>query len=215
MTVPAFELARTTVTRAQFLEFAGQYPFPRVKGVPAKQAGNLPANEVSWWAAYLYCAWIGARLPSEAEWEYACRAGTTSAYSFGNDVSELKDHAWYFVNSGQRVLPEKTKWAVSKLDEPWGCRVHPVGEKKPNPWGLLDMHGNVLEWCQDKYRSTYEGAPVDGSALEDEASGYRVIRGGSFDYPAGRARSAYRGRGHPSYRWESLGFRPARFVTPD
>jgi len=98
------------------------------------------------------------RLPSEAEWEYAARAGTTTRYCFGDDPSELGEYAWYGANS---------------------VKTHPVGQKKPNTWELYDMHGNVWEWVQDEWHSTYDGAPTDGSAWEEEGISYRVTRGGS------------------------------------
>ena len=100
------------------------------------------------------------RLPSEAEWEYACRAGTQTRYSFGDDESKLNEYAWYDKNSGSET--------------------HPVGQKKPNPWGLYDMHGNVWEWVQDRWHGDYNGAPSDGSAWEDGSGSDRVDRGGSW-----------------------------------
>jgi len=127
------------------------------------------------------------RLPSEAEWEYACRAGTTTRYSFGDSESELGDYAWYEDNSGEKT--------------------HPVGQKKPNSWGLYDMHGNVWEWVQDKWQDDYDGAPTDGSAWERGDGASRVVRGGGWGSSAGDCRSADRYPYDPRYRDLDLGFR--------
>ena len=113
------------------------------------------------------------RLPTEAEWEYACRAGTT-----GDSAGDLKKLAWYSDSSGNRT--------------------HAVGQKQPNPWGLADMHGNVWEWCQDWYHDSYYGAPTDGSAWLSGGGGeykLRVLRGGSWSSYADYLRSAF--RDHP------------------
>jgi len=129
------------------------------------------------------------RLPSEAEWEYACRAGTTTRHSFDDDESELYDYAWYYLNSG------------------W--QTHPVGQKKPNSWGLYDMYGNVHEWVQDCWHSDYNGAPTDGSAWEVACyhGAVRVYRGGSWGGCARLCQSAYRDQDDPRGRSDSLGFR--------
>lgn len=202
VTLRAFDLATTTVTAEQWSAFErGAVGEPR-----------LPATRVSWWASRLFCAWIGARLPSESEWEYACRAGTSKRWSCGDDEESLLDYAWVFRNSGKKILPVTTKWDVSKVLGEWGCSARPVATKKPNPWGLFDMHGNVWEWCEDTTHASYAGAPSDGSAWVDPAGGGRVIRGGSWSVPAGGARSAYRGRFDPWVRDGELGFRPARSV---
>ena len=137
------------------------------------------------------------RLPTEAEWEYACRAGTTTVYSFGDDVSELARYGWFSSNSGRTT--------------------HPVGGKRPNAWGLYDMHGNVFEWCQDWYGDYPSGSVTDptGPASGDS----RVLRGGSFGLRASDVRSAFRlayqpdfrpTPGQPVLRDVSPGFRPAR-----
>ncbi len=145
---------------------------------------NQPAVTITPFAARQYTKWISGitghnyRLPSEAEWEYAARAGTTTAYSFGDDASKLGDYAWYDKNSNDMT--------------------HPVGKKKPNPWGLYDVHGNVAEWTLDQY---YPNAyaklgpgPVDAKdAIRWPTKTYpRVLRGGSWLAPAAAARSAAR-----------------------
>ncbi len=113
------------------------------------------------------------RLPSEAEWEYAARAGTQTTYSFGDTTEKLGDHAWYTGNAAG--------------NDP------PVGAKKPNPWGLYDIHGYLWEWCADGWHPNYEGAPADGSArIEGGDAKKRVLRGGSWKDPAERLTSFYR-----------------------
>ena len=144
---------------------------------------GYPAISMTQHAANKYCQWLSAqtghfyRLPTEAEWEYACRAGTTTAYSFGDDVSKLDDYAWHYENSEYQYQP--------------------VGQKKPNPWGLHDMHGNVIEWCLDQYsEKDYEtmaaaGTPVD--PWRKATTLYpRVARGGSWDDDPDALRSAAR-----------------------
>jgi formylglycine-generating enzyme required for sulfatase activity len=128
------------------------------------------------------------RLPSEAEWEYACRAGTTTAWTFGDKVEELGDYSWYKKNAPG--------------NDP------PVGVKKANPWGLCDMHGYVAEWVLDTVHNNYQGAPVDGSAWTDEkATEQRITRGGSFaDEPAVQ-RSAARQFVSGTEKNDKIGFR--------
>jgi formylglycine-generating enzyme required for sulfatase activity len=139
---------------------------------------GCPAICMTQFAARQYTRWLSMktgrfyRLPTEAEWEYACRAGTTTTYSFGDDVEQLGEYAWYFDNSDDRY--------------------HEVGSKKPNPWGLYDMHGNVAEWVLDGYdKDGYRGGAVD--PIQWPKGLYpRVVRGGSWDDDADRLRSAAR-----------------------
>jgi len=150
---------------------------------------GYPAISMTQHAANKYCQWLSAktghfyRLPTEAEWEYACRAGTTTAYSFGDDPSQIGDYAWYKKNSD--------------------FKYQKVGRKKPNPWGLYDMHGNVAEWCLDQYEATYDKFP--GSIANDPwvkaTTPYpHAVRGGSWDDPPELLRSAARKASDKSWK---------------
>jgi formylglycine-generating enzyme required for sulfatase activity len=139
------------------------------------------------------------QLPTEAQWEYACRAGSTTKYFFGNDEKDLGEYAWFIKNSDGKE--------------------HPVGEKKPNAWGLYDMHGNVWQWCQDRYyvqwlgRNYYKESPVDDPPGPAVSAAEHVYRGGSWYDPAEYCRSAFRYSCFPDYRCGFLGFRVARVPT--
>ncbi|MGP8322084.1 MAG: SUMF1/EgtB/PvdO family nonheme iron enzyme, partial [Methanosarcinaceae archaeon] len=155
---------------------------------------DLPVETVSWDDAQEFIKKLNEkestdkyRLPSEAEWEYAARAGTTTRYSFGDDDSKLGEYAWYSKNSGDKT--------------------HPVGSKKANPWGLYDMHGNVWEWVQDEWHDTYNGAPNDGSAWEDGSGASRVLRSGGCFYLIKNCGSANRNHYDTGFRDRTLGFR--------
>ena len=156
---------------------------------------DLPVVEVSWNDVQEFIRKLNEkegtdkyRLPSEAEWEYACRAGTTTRYSFGDSESKLGDYEWYDGNSDDKI--------------------HPVGKKKPNPYGLYDVHGTVREWVQDELHSDYAGTPTDGSAWESGDGVDRVFRGGSWNSPAGDCRSAHRDGGDPGFfNPRTIGFR--------
>jgi formylglycine-generating enzyme required for sulfatase activity len=176
--------------------------------------GKRPVINVSWDDAQAYAAWLNQklgisqddptryRLPSEAEWEYACRAGTTGNYStFGGQISD--NAATYDASVVDGTLSPQ---AGRKHD-----KTTPVGIYAPNPWGLYDMHGNVWEWVQDDYEESYRGAPVDGAAWKTGAA-IRVLRGGSWDDSAMLARSAYRFSGFPGDRDGDFGFRLAKTV---
>lgn len=161
--------------------------------------GRRPAINLSWEDAQAFCRWLseeaGAvyRLPSEAEWEFACRAGSTTRFSFGDDESRLGEHAWFSGNAGGKT--------------------HPVGEQTPNAFGLFDTHGNVWEWCQDAWNESYAGAPSNGAAWMSGDASRAALRGGSWiDIPQG-LRSAYRIRSLRAVRFSGIGFRVVRTLV--
>ena len=159
--------------------------------VPQEGCAKRPANEIKWIGAIKFCQWLSEdtgkkyTLPTEAQWEYACRAGSNGMYCFGDDVGTLNQYAWYEENSDKQV--------------------HPVGEKRPNKWGLYDMYGNVEEWCLDYYDPEYyyrspqknpcrniEPGEDSKSGMTSMKMGHRILRGGSYLQPAEGCRSANR-----------------------
>jgi uncharacterized protein (TIGR03067 family) len=190
-----FYLGKCLVTQQQWQAVMGDNP-SRFK------SPENPVEMTSWTDCQKFLDKLSAKfgpgqgkfqLPTEAQWEYACRAGGTTQYYFGDDEWQLHYYAWYIRNSG--------------------FRSHPVGAKAPNAWGLYDMTGNVWEWCQDWYsESYYANSPVDDPP--GPATGAkRVGRGGSWLYPAAGCRSAFRTEFEPATRHNDLGFRVARAVT--
>ena len=207
VTVSSFFMEKFPVTQVAYQEIMGVNP-------SAFKGPTLPVEQVSWFDAIEYCnrrslkeglaqaytvsgnavSWNrnanGYRLPTEAEWEYACRAGTQTPFSTG---TSLNDAGWYSDNSKSRTQP--------------------VGEKQPNPWGLYDMHGNVLEWCWDwmgnypDYAQTNPLGPTSGTT--------RVYRGGCWRFEAHQTRSAYRFGNHPYLKAFIVGFRVARNAALD
>jgi formylglycine-generating enzyme required for sulfatase activity len=171
VTVNSFYIGKYEITQAQYMTVVGNNP-SHFKG------DNLPVETVSWDDAVEFCKRLSRmtgreyRLPTEAEWEYACRAGTTGDYA-GN----LDSMGWDFYNSGEQT--------------------HTVGQKQPNSFGLYDMHGNVWEWCEDLYHGNYNGAPADGSAWLSGEGGNRIQRGGAWKintfYNIWRSASRYGG----------------------
>ncbi len=215
--VDAFYMGKYTVTQSEYNLFLSNYQRLAAAGAPVIPAdkmadavtyptpmyeleagpvfdrmgrgGSFPAVIMSQFAARQYTKWLSKktgrfyRLPTEAEWEYACRAGTTTAYSFGDDPAQLKDYGWYFDNS-----------ALADGDGGY----HPVGQKKPNPWGLYDMHGNVAQWCIDGYSATHYQefagkTPTWHDVIDWPTKQYgRILRGGSWNSEAADCRSAAR-----------------------
>ena len=150
-----------------------------------------PVESVSWDDAVAFCKKASektgrtVRLPTEAEWEYACRAGSTTRFSFGDDERTLGNYAWYSGNSDRKT--------------------HPAGQKRPNAWGLYDMHGNVWEWCQDWYAGYAN--PTETDPRGPTSGQFRVLRGGSWRTNAQYCRSADRYGGTPDFRISLGGFR--------
>jgi formylglycine-generating enzyme required for sulfatase activity len=173
--VNSFAIGKYPVTQAQYQAVMGTNP---------SHFSNNPQNpveKVSWDDAQAFCQKLSQitgktyRLPTEAEWEYACRGGTTTRFYFGDDANQLEDYAWYEGNSQNTT--------------------HPVGQKKPNAWGLYDMSGNVWEWCEDNWHNSYQNAPRDGSAWVTNNSNVHIIRGGSWDDIPEYCRSTDRSNG--------------------
>ena len=195
--VPEFYLGRNPVTNEEYGRFLKDNPKIKPPKFWAQRQFNQPRQPVvgvSWEDARGYATWAGLRLPSETEWEYACRAGTSSRFYTGDTEKDLDLAGWYDKNSGGQT--------------------HPVGEKAPNAWGLYDMHGNVWEWVEDDWHDSYKKAPDDGWAWVDNPRGsYRVVRGGSWGNVARSCRSARRFNGAPGIRYNDLGFRLSRSVS--
>ena len=196
-----FYLGVHVVRQRDWKAVMGSEPWKRAQYV--EEGDDYPAVYVSWEDAQAFIEKLNAgdaesryRLPTEAEWEYACRAGSSAAYSFGEDPAALRDYAWY----------DKNAWDVGER------YAHRVGQKRWNGWGLYDMHGNVWEWVSDWYASEYYRDSPSVDPPGPETGSDRVSRGGSWSFPAGGARSAYRGGGSPGYRGVGLGFRLVRMA---
>ncbi len=184
----AYWLAETEVTNAQYERFDPAYE----RDWPGD---DDPVTGVMWDEAQAYCDWLSTRgslrvrLPSEAEWEFACRAGSRTEFCYGDEEESLPEYAWFGANSDGRA--------------------HALKTRRPNGWGLFDLHGNVWEFCGDAC-GPYADAPRDGTArAASVATPYRVTRGGGWNGRAVRCRSAGRGGRHPDNRDGGLGFRPA------
>ena len=190
--VNSFAIGKYPITQAQYEAVMGTNP-SHFENNPQN-----PVEQVSWDDAQAFCEKLSRitgktyRLPTEAEWEYACRAGTTTRYYFGDNDNQLGDYAWYRENSNNTT--------------------HPVGQKKPNGWGIYDMSGNVWEWCEDDWHENYIGAPNEGTAWIDNdnrSQSPKCLRGGSWRYLPLFCRSAYRYWFYPGIHYNYIGFRVA------
>jgi formylglycine-generating enzyme required for sulfatase activity len=214
----SFLMDKTEVTQAEW-EKLGKNDDPPFANPSNFKGADLPVNNVKWLAAANFCNARskaeglkpcyndegvcdfdadGYRLPTEAEWEYACRAGTSSEFSFGNDIRKLGDVGWFADNADKKT--------------------HPVGQKKANPWGLHDMHGNVAEWCQDVYSKDYYATSPSKNPRGPDKGGEYVLRGGSWKSAADSLRSTYRlgenpGFGDACLAPDAIGFRCVRKIN--
>ncbi len=217
VTVSSFAMSRYPVTRRQYRAVMKETPSKWQKN---QDDDRLPANYVDWFDAVKFCNALsgqqglqpcyrikgkqvewdqqanGYRLPTEAEWEYAVRAGTTTRWFFGDKPDELERYAWFTKNVFKGIAIAFTGW------------VHSVGEKEPNPWGLYDLAGNVYEWCWDWYGAYSSDADADPVGPPTGSS--RVLRGGAYCYVAWNLRSAVRNRRAPVLRDDFIGFRCVR-----
>jgi formylglycine-generating enzyme required for sulfatase activity len=186
--IKSFSIGKYEVTQEQWYAVMGT--------MPSKSKGRkLPVEQISWDAAQLFLKELSKktgkkyRLPTEAEWEYAARAGTSTTFSFGDNEIGIDRYAWYYVNSKD---------------------TNPVGEKLPNAFGLFDVHGNVWEWTEDCWNLNYASAPNDGSSWLNGDCSRRVLRGGSWGNLASNLRSAYRLSTFTSVFSDRYGVRVAR-----
>ncbi len=192
--ISSFYLGKYLVTQEQYLMIIGKNP-------ARWQDAKLPVEQVSWQESQIFCQKLSAktgkqyRLPSEAEWEYACRAGTTTPFYYGETLStELANYdGSYIYKSG--VVGEQRR------------KTTPIDKFLPNGFGLHDMHGNTWEWCLDGWYEDYQGAPADGSSWCNEYSDYRVMRGGCWTIKPDYCRSANRTRRSETNRDNNIGFR--------
>ena len=184
--VDDFHMGCFQITQEQYLQIMGKNPSFLI-------ATNCPVEGVSWEDAQKFINKLNSinktkyRLPSEAEWEYACRAHTRTRYSFGDKITTDQ------VNYGSKI----------------SCQNSPVGIHPPNAFGLYDMHGNVFEWCEDTWHSNYEDAPTDSVAWVDNSSDDKVYRGGAWNANAHFVRSAYRYHRAKTFSYYNIGFRLA------
>jgi formylglycine-generating enzyme required for sulfatase activity len=203
VTVPSFSMGQYPVTQAQWRVVAALPPVERpLNPDPSHFSGDRhPVEQVSWLEAVEFCQRLSKmtgrayRLPTEAEWEYACRAGTTTRFHFGDTI---RPHLANY-NAGNLAT-----FMISFLR---GSTTEIGHFQVANRFGLYDMHGNVWEWCLDTWHDTYEGTPVDGSAWIDATASSHVVRGGSWDFNPAGCRSAFRLKHATDAHYDFLGFR--------
>lgn len=191
--VGAIRMSPTAVTNAEYEQFDGDHQRWLFSGLlNEEEAQTHPVVNVSWWQARLYCAWQGGRLPTEAEWEYACRAGTQTPLSFGDDLSteQVNYNGEPYAGGSRGQYRRKTV---------------PVGSLPSNAWRIHEMHGNVWEWCADWFEDYSREQSVDPNGLDKGTD--RVLRGGAWELRAGLSRSAFRHMSKPGRRSKTFGFR--------
>ncbi|QCS49466.1 serine/threonine protein kinase [Picosynechococcus sp. PCC 11901] len=222
VTIPKpFYMGKFLVTQGQWQAVMGENPSY------FKNGDNYPVDSVSWNDCQKFIKKLNKktkkryRLLSEAEWEYACRAGSSTKYCFGNEDRELRDYAWFGDNSGDQILDSLGIWQKHTEGSLYwdeinsnNCRSHPVGRKKPNQFGLYDMHGNLWEWCADAWHESYKDKPKeakenDSITWSSSDKKLRVLRGGSWDFIPGGCRSATRLNDFPGSSYRYWGFRVA------
>lgn len=199
--IKPFALAKNPVTRGEFEKFIEATHYDAGKGWRKpffKQSAGDPVINVSWNDAQAYIAWLNKttdghyRLPTEAEWEYAARAGTSTAYYWGEDIGKALANC-------------------NDCGSEWdGERTSPVASFPANAWGLFDMGGNAAQWTQDCFSENYQNAPADGSAMLSGDCKYRVIRGGGWSDPTKAVRVDAREGNLPDFRYMNVGFRLAK-----
>jgi formylglycine-generating enzyme required for sulfatase activity len=201
--IPEFWMSKFPTTQAQW-RYVANLPKVNIELNPEPsffKGLHLPVESVSWYEAVEFCKRISVlyrqtfRLPSEAEWEYACRAGTTTSFHFGDISADSFGNfdSSYFLMSHQKGIWRKTTTEIETFP--------------PNAFGLYDMHGNVGEWCQDDWHENYEGAPTDGSSWLKENSHSKIVRGGSwYDLPS-FCKSSSRSEFDPNRTNNLIGFR--------
>lgn len=211
--VSAFHIGKFEITQKQWEAVMHH-------NLSANQGAYLPVENVSWCDAIEFCNRLSIitgrhyRLPSEAEWEYACRAGTTAPFSFGTEITTQLANYWDINATDNSTVdsqaPSEGCVAAYSPDGVEYLQTRQVGSFFPNAFGLYDMHGNVYEFCYDAWHNDYNNAPNDGSAWESgKDTGSVVIRGGSFDYYEDNCRSAHRHETGANYRYHGTGFRVA------
>jgi len=183
----AYWIGRTEVTVRQWRLVMDKLPPPDDQGRDRNTTGeDHPVTWTTWDEARQFCQRMSLRLPTEAEWEYAARAGATTAYSFADVDAELIRHAWFKANAGGKP--------------------HPVGQRKPNAWGLYDMHGNVWEWCNDFYKVDYYAAAPAQDPKGPDSGDKKVLRGGCWNSTPDACRVAYRYNENPAYSDACFGY---------
>ncbi|MCA9711767.1 MAG: formylglycine-generating enzyme family protein [Myxococcales bacterium] len=199
VTLSSFYMARTPVTNAQYALYREVNPeVPKPPDWQDEQFNQpeQPVVALTWHEAKAYCDWAGLELPTEAQWEYAARADSTTAYWFGDEAKDLERFGWTLENSGGVVQQ---------------ARARSVGTRGASPWGLFDMHGNVFEWTFDAQEPyTASVSADDGRRRESVGDAGRVLRGGSWYVGADDARSAYRNVWPSGSCFDDISFRPVQ-----